>query len=292
MADGHDRGRDPLAAALVHRRQLELRREARHARPSRARSRRSTAARSARAAAPAAPATRRIYNYDDRLRYRSPPYFLDPVAAALERDAQQRAGPGDQVSVPPPAAPAAPPPRRAPSRARADRAPRGAARLARGAAERRPDAVRFSPAGLVIEHDRALARPLVLPLATLALATVDAGPAKAGDDAGRLPVLRRVGTTAVIPREEGIEGWLWTSRGGSALPSLAERGRAQRRAPVRQAARRRAGRPGSFAPDWVRGARRPLAARRARSSPGLLLRLADTIGAQRGLPPLRASPGR
>ncbi len=84
------------------------------------------------------------------------------------------------------------------------------------------DVLRFTPDGLVIEHDRALVAPLVLPLASLALASVDPGPAKTAELAGRLPVLRRLSKTAVVPREEGIEGWLWTSRGGSVLPSLAE----------------------------------------------------------------------
>jgi hypothetical protein len=35
-------------------------------------------------------------------------------------------------------------------------------------------------------------------------------------------VLRRLSATAVLPREEGIEGWLWTSTGGSALTVLGE----------------------------------------------------------------------
>ena len=56
---------------------------------------------------------------------------------------------------------------------------------------------------------------------------------------GRFPVLRRLGPTAVIPRTEGIEGWLWTSTGGTALTNLGERRRgAERRARVHQAARR------------------------------------------------------
>ena len=140
------------------------------------------------------------------------------------------------------------------------------------------DALRFSPSGLTIVHERALARPLVVPLASLALATVDPGPAKAGDLVGRLPVLRRLSRTAVVPREEGIEGWLWTSRGGSALPSLADddapNGALLFTKPL-------AGDvvTSSFAPDWVEAlaARSPLG---EPSVPGLLLRVADTVGAQ------------
>ena len=119
-------------------------------------------------------------------------------------------------SMAPPAPVAAPPPPR--DLVVRLEEPRGWRR--RGVAS--DDVLRFSPSGLVIEHDRALVAPLVLPLASLALATVDPGPAKAGEMTGRLPVLRRLSRTAVVPREEGIEGWLWTTRGGSALPSLAE----------------------------------------------------------------------
>ena len=37
---------------------------------------------------------------------------------------------------------------------------------------------------------------------------------------GRFPILRRLSATTVVPREEGIEGWLWTSIGGSALTMI------------------------------------------------------------------------
>ena len=142
--------------------------------------------------------------------------------------------------------------------------------------------LRFSPDGLVIEHGRALAHPLELPLAALALATVDPGPARAGDDVGRLPVLRRLSRTAVIPREDGIEGWLWTSRGGSALASLAgddaPNGALLFTKPLAGELVTR-----HFAPDWVAA----LAARSPLGDPvvlGLLLRLADTSA------PARSSP--
>ena len=79
-----DRRRDHVAAALVHRRQLRTAASSRRS-PSTARSCRSTAARSARAAAAR---TRtgflKDYWYDDRLRYRSPPYFLNPLEASWD----------------------------------------------------------------------------------------------------------------------------------------------------------------------------------------------------------------
>jgi hypothetical protein len=84
------------------------------------------------------------------------------------------------------------------------------------------DAVRLSPTGAVIEHDRMLREPLRLPLGTLQLGLVDPGPARVGGQAGRFPVLKRLSANAVVPREEGIEGWLWTSIGGSALTILGD----------------------------------------------------------------------
>ena len=63
----------------------DQRRHARRRSPSTARSPRSSAARSARSTrAPATrrPATRRTTTTTSRLRYRSPPYFLDPISAA------------------------------------------------------------------------------------------------------------------------------------------------------------------------------------------------------------------
>jgi hypothetical protein len=84
------------------------------------------------------------------------------------------------------------------------------------------DAVRLSSLGAVIEHDRMLREPLRLPLGTLQLGLVDPGPARVSGQAGRLPVLRRLSATAVVPRQEGIEGWLWTTLGGSALTILGD----------------------------------------------------------------------
>jgi hypothetical protein len=80
-----------------------------------------------------------------------------------------------------------------------------------------PDALRLSPEGATLEVDSILRAPLQLTLGQLHLGQVDRGPAKVRGNAGRFPILRRLSTTAVVPREEGIEGWLWTSIGGSAL---------------------------------------------------------------------------
>ena len=85
-----------------------------------------------------------------------------------------------------------------------------------------PDALRLSPNGATLEVDSILREPLKLTLGQLHLARVDRGPAKVRGQAGRFPVLRRLSATAVVPREQGIEGWLWTSLGGSALTVLGD----------------------------------------------------------------------
>ena len=85
-----------------------------------------------------------------------------------------------------------------------------------------PDALRLSPNGATLEVDSILRAPLKLTLGQLHLAQVDRGPAKVRGDAGRFPILRRLSATAVVPRDQGIEGWLWTSIGGSALTVLGD----------------------------------------------------------------------
>jgi len=84
------------------------------------------------------------------------------------------------------------------------------------------DMLRLSAMGAMISFERALRAPLRVPLGTLQLGLVDPGPARAGSMAGRFPILKRLSATAVIPREQGIEGWLWTSLGGSALTVLGD----------------------------------------------------------------------
>ena len=84
------------------------------------------------------------------------------------------------------------------------------------------DLLRLSAMGASITHERALQTALRVPLGTLQLGLVDPGPARPGGLSGRFPILKRLSATAVVPREQGIEGWLWTSLGGSALTVLGD----------------------------------------------------------------------
>lgn len=84
------------------------------------------------------------------------------------------------------------------------------------------DALRLGPGGAVVEHEGLLRAPLRLPLGQLQLGAVAPGPARVTGLAGRFPVLRRLGANRVLPREQGVEGWLWTSVGGSALTVLGD----------------------------------------------------------------------
>jgi hypothetical protein len=84
------------------------------------------------------------------------------------------------------------------------------------------DLLRLSAMGASITYDGALHKPLRLPLGTLQLGLVDPGGARPDGMTGRFPILKRLSATAVIPREQGIEGWLWTSLGGSAMTVLGD----------------------------------------------------------------------
>ena len=84
------------------------------------------------------------------------------------------------------------------------------------------DVLALSAVGASISHERALRTPLRLPLGTLQLGLVDPGAARPSGTTGRFPILKRLSATAVIPREQGVEGWLWTSLGGSALTVLGD----------------------------------------------------------------------
>ncbi len=87
---------------------------------------------------------------------------------------------------------------------------------------RSEDLLRITPGGATFIHDELLRTPLRLPLGMLHLGLVERGSARPGGASGRFPVLRRLSATAVIPREEGVEGWLWTTTGGSALTMLGD----------------------------------------------------------------------
>jgi len=85
-----------------------------------------------------------------------------------------------------------------------------------------PDALRLSPAGATLELDGFLREPLRLTLGQLHIGLVDRGPGKVKGQQGRFAILKRLSATAVLPREEGIEGWLWTSTGGSAYTLIGD----------------------------------------------------------------------
>jgi hypothetical protein len=143
------------------------------------------------------------------------------------------------------------------------------------------DRLLLTAAGITIEHGRVLQAPLELPLGLVKVAGVDPGPAKASGQTGRFPILRRVSATAVIPREEGIEGWLWTGTGGTALTNLGDDDEAPNVAlvftkPLDDERLRTA-----FDPEFVTA----LAARSPLGSPtvlGVLFRVADTLPAGQG----------
>ena len=74
----------------------------------------------------------------------------------------------------------------------------------------------------MLECEAILHLPLRMSLAQLQLGAIEPGSVRPGGYSGRFPVLRRLGPTAVVPRQEGIEGWLWTTIGGSAMVSVGD----------------------------------------------------------------------
>jgi len=143
------------------------------------------------------------------------------------------------------------------------------------------DRLRLGAETVSIEHGRVMHSPLELPLAAVEIATIDSGLARASGQFGRFAVLRRMGPTSVIPRSQGIEGWLWTSTGGTALTNLGDDDEAPNVAllftkPLDEAKLREA-----FDDDFL-GA---LATRSPLGSPavlGVLFRVADTLAAEQG----------
>ena len=85
---------------------------------------------------------------------------------------------------------------------------------------RRRGRLRLSAMGAMLSFDGELRTDLRIPLGTLQFGLVDRGGARSGGMSGRFPILKRLSATAVVPREQGVEGWLWTSLGGSALTVL------------------------------------------------------------------------
>jgi hypothetical protein len=87
---------------------------------------------------------------------------------------------------------------------------------------RRRGRLRLSAMGGTIAFDDTLRTDLRVPLGTLQFGLVDRGGARTSGMTGRFPILKRLSATAVVPREHGVEGWLWTSLGGSALTVLGD----------------------------------------------------------------------
>jgi len=149
---------------------------------------------------------------------------------------------------------------------------------AEGAWKRRragTDVLRVSALGATLEHDRMLQEPLKLALGMLQIGIVEIG----SDEAkSRFPILRRLSATAIVPREHGVEGWLWTRAGGSAMTYVGDHDKAPNAAllftkPLGEDHLR------AFAPDALE----EIAAHSPLGSPavhGLLLRVADTTGAE------------
>ena len=137
------------------------------------------------------------------------------------------------------------------------------------------DILRMSALGATLEHEHMLREPLKLALGMLQIGIVEIGSA---DAKSRFPILRRLSATAIIPREHGVEGWLWTRAGGSAMTIVGDPEKAPNAAllftkPLADDHLR------SFAPEALE----EIAARSPLGSPavhGLLMRVADTTRAE------------
>jgi len=153
--------------------------------------------------------------------------------------------------------------------------PRGLRKLTSGGGERY---VRLHGSELTLVHDAVLRESLTLPGGIVDVAVVDRGYSER--EHGRFPVLHRMASGSVVPREHGIEGWLWTTKHGSAFPLLSDR---QDDEPnlallfVKALAEEEVER--CFQPEWVKG----LAERSALGKPqvlGLLLEVEQPAAAE------------
>jgi hypothetical protein len=92
-----------------------------------------------------------------------------------------------------------------------------------GGAPRGAHCLTLTPTELVVEHGQLLG-PLRFAPGSVAVASIDHGPPNLGKDVGRgrFPVLHRLAPNRLVPREEGIEGWLWTNIDGSAFLVLGD----------------------------------------------------------------------
>src|SRR3954451_14962032 len=81
----------------------------------------------------------------------------------------------------------------------------------------------FTPQEITVEHPDGLRAPLRFAPGSVVVASVDHGAASPGRRAvGRFPILHRLTAERVIPREEGIDGWMWTSGDGTAFTVLGD----------------------------------------------------------------------
>ena len=129
-----------------------------------------------------------------------------------------------ESSAPPPGAggpvPDAPASEGAPARPFALATPGGFKRLLGGA--KGEHCLWLSPREIVVAHAGSLRAPLRFAPGSVAVAVTDPGPAAAKSARGRFAILRRLSKTAVVPRSEGIEGWLWTGEEGTAMTILGD----------------------------------------------------------------------
>jgi hypothetical protein len=146
--------------------------------------------------------------------------------------------------------------------------------------KRTVDYLKFSPLGLEIHHSGVLIAPLTMPLGAIAVACTETGPARPMTGEGRFPILKRISSNAIVPREEGVEGWLWTEAGGSAFPLLCDEDQAPNVAILfaHPLGEETIGR--RFAPEFAEA----LAARSALGSPavyGMLMQVKNLLVAER-----------
>ena len=81
----------------------------------------------------------------------------------------------------------------------------------------------LTPTEIIVEHGM-LEAPLRFAPGSVAVASIDHGPGNLGKEhgRGRFPVLHRLAANRVVPREQGIEGWVWTNQESSAFTVLTD----------------------------------------------------------------------
>ncbi|CAA9463943.1 MAG: hypothetical protein AVDCRST_MAG38-496 [uncultured Solirubrobacteraceae bacterium] len=185
------------------------------------------------------------------------------------------------MSVPPPSV--APPahPGSVPDRAGADRMREIVLELPAGRGwRRRPGELVLRGSELHLTLPGVLTDTFRLPGGRVEVAAVDRAAHGREVEHGRFPVLQRLSPTSIVPFEQGFQGWVWTTRSGSGLPTLAESPDALPNLALvfvkpldgDEVAR-------CFEPAWVRAlaARSPLG---SPSVPGLLIPVGDVPAAE------------